>query len=310
MSFLKSKFDLCVLDLPEDFDITQGEAFQKLLTKRFKELTPAQEFGDGWVNMTDLFKDFTMEDTVAVNAVVGGYRFDKKKVPPALIKKLYSEKLKERINDGLSKKMSKEDKKVLKQECKEQLLMQTLATPKLATWIMDLDNKRVYLASKSLAAVDTFVILFGETFDTSLTLKDFNLKEEDEISEFLDYLWTNLSKEEPKEGEEVKREFWVDQEITLDFDDNTFKFNGPRIEEYLSEIESFKKTKRIKSINVGMHIGESEYSVTFNSKNMLLGVESLDKIDHESIETAVLDNMDRINTVITRVETLISKFNS
>lgn len=305
MSFLKSKFDLCVLELPKEFQITQGEAFNKLQAKKFKELTAAQEFGHGWTNMTDLFKDFSMDDTVVVNAVVGGYRFDKKKVPGALIKKLYTEKIKEKFNDGTGSKMTKEDKKILKQECKEQLLMQTLASPKMTTWIYDIDNQKVYLAAKSMAVVDTFVTLFGTTFDVSVTVKNYGLAEEDDLSDFLDYLWSNLSS--AVEGEDRKG-FWIDQEVTFDFDKNTFKFNGPRIEEYKEEIESFKKTKRIKSINVGMMMGTSEYSVTFNNKNMLLGVESLDKIVHEEVETAVIDNQDRIQTVMSQVEKLIETF--
>lgn len=303
MSFLKSKFDLCVLDLPKEFSVTQGEAFNLLLSKRFQELTPAQEFGHGFANMTDLFKDFTMEDSVVVNAVVGGYRFDKKKAPPALIKKLYSEKIKQRIKEG--GKITKDDKKIIKQECKEQLLMQTLPTPKLCSWILDIDRKKVYLAAKSMSVVDTFVSLFGKTFNTSLTVETFGLDDEEDITGFLDYLWSNLTTS--AEGEE-KKGFWIDQEVTFDSDKNTFKFNGPRIEEFKEEIESFKKSKRIKSMNVGMLIGESEYSVTFNNKNMLLSVASLDKIEHESIETAVLDNMDRIATVTKQVETLIEKF--
>jgi hypothetical protein len=303
MSFLDSKFDLCILELPEDFTITQGEAFNKLQSKKFKELSASQEFGDGWVNISDMFKDFSMEDSVVVNSVVGGYRFDKKKVPPALIKKLFKEKLKEKFNEGI--KLSKDDKKSLKQECKEQLMMQTLATPKMATWIIDLNKNLVYLSTKSMFVVDTFKILFSSTFDISLKIKNFSFEEEEEISNFLDFLWSNIDSNAEKENPD----FWIDQEITLDFDKNTFKFNGPRIEEYKEEINNFKKLKRIKSINLGLKIGESNYSLTFNNKNMILGIQNLDKITHESMETAIIDNEDRIHSVIQKVEDLVKKYN-
>lgn len=303
MSFLNSKFDICFLELPKEFSITEGEAFEKLKINKFKELTPSQEFGDGWVNISDMFKDFDMDDTLVVDSYVGGYRYDKKKVPSALIKKLYGEKIKERLKEGV--KLSKDDKKILKQECKDQLMMQTLASPKMVSWILDTEKNMVYLSTKSMSVVDSFVKLFSTTFDTSLTIKNFGLSDESLISDFLDYLWEHLENSEDNENPN----FWMDQEVTFDFDKNIFKFNGPRIEEYREDIENFKKSKRIKSINVGVKIGESNYSVTFNNQNMLLGIDSLDKMEHEEPETAIIDNKDRIHSIMGRIENLVATFN-
>lgn len=303
MSFLNSKFDICFLELPKEFAINEGEAYEKLKLNKFKDLTPSQEFGDGWVNISDMFKDFDIDDTLVVDSYVGGYRYDKKKVPSALIKKLYGEKIKERLKEGV--KLTKDDKKILKQECKDQLMMQTLASPKMVSWILDTEKNMVYLSTKSMGVVDTFTRLFNTTFDTSLTVKNFGLSDESQISEFLDYLWEHLENTEDNESPN----FWMDQEVTFDFDKNIFKFNGPRIEEYREDIENFKKSKRIKSINVGVKIGESNYSVTLNNQNMFLGIDSLDKMEHEEPETAIIDNKDRIHSIMDRISNLVENFN-
>lgn len=295
MSFLKSKFNLCVFEIPKELKITQGEAFNKLQKNKFKDLQSSQEFGDGWSNVKDLFKDFTMEDTVAVNSVVGGYRYDRKRVPAALIRKMYNEKLKEQSKDGF---LNKNEKKLLKEECKAQLLMQTLPTPKLVTWFWDIDNCHVYVDIKSKAVIDTFTTLFNKTFGVYPVIKDYGLEEE-EIGSFLEFIW---------ETYEDQNNYWIDQEVTFDIDKNTFKFNGPEIEEYLEEIGVFKKAKGIKNLNVGMKLGDSDYSITFNNKNMVLGIESLAKVEHEDIETAILDNQDRINSVISQIEKMVKQY--
>jgi hypothetical protein len=302
MSFLNYKFDICFLDLPKDFKVTEKEVYDKLKSNKFKDLNSSQEFGDGWVNVSDMFKDFEMEDILVVDSYVGGYRFDKKKVPPALLKKLYNEKLKERNKEGV--KLTKEDKKMIKQECKDQLMMQTLATPKMISWILDTEKNMVYLNTKSSSVVDTFIKLFNTTFDTSITVNNFDFQNESEISEFLDYVWKNLETSENTESPN----FWIDQEVTFDFDKNVFKFNGPRIEEYRADIENFKKSKRIKSINFGAKIGDSDYSLTLNNQNMAISVECLEKITHESVETAVLDNTDRIHKIMDLIKDLAKKF--
>ena len=299
MTYLASKYNLCVLEVPQDFKITQGEAYTKLLEKKFKEIGSSEEFSHGFVNIEDMFKDFSMEDSVAVNSLIGGYRFDKKRVPAPLIKKLFIEKLQERSKDyGVV--LTKKDKKMLKEECKAQLLMKTLPTPSLVSWIWDIDNFRVYLDSKSKAVVDKFIELFSDTFNISLVQKNYGI-DEDSISDFLEYLWKNAEDEE-------NDSFWINHEVTLDSQKNTFKFNGPSIEEYLEEINNFKSSKKIKNINIGMAMKGDEYSLTFNGKNMIVSVENMAKIKHEDVETAIIDNSDRINTIIMHLEDMAKNY--
>jgi len=299
MSLLKSKFSLCVLEVPKDFSITQGEAYSALKKNTFVELTPAQDFGQGWVEIENMFNtEFSMEDTVAVNAIVGGYRFDKKSIPAPLIKKLYNEKLKEREKEE-GGKLEKDEKEILKEECRQQLVLKALPSPKLVTWIWDTDNHRVYIDSKSVGVIEKFMGLFTKTFGVpKITIKNYGLNE-DQIGNFLDWIWKNTENLEST---------WIDQGVTLDADKNTFKFSGPSMEDYLDEIEAMKKGKSIKTLNIGCALGGYDYSLTFGGKNLIAGVESMAKIEHESAETAILDNSDRIISVIDKIQTTVDQF--
>src|ERR1017187_10188340 len=101
MSYLKSSYNVCAFEVPKELNLSQSKIHEKLLAKKFVELTPSQEQGFGWVSANDIFKsDFSLDDSVARTSLVGGYRYDVKVVPKALIKKLYRERLKERIKDG------------------------------------------------------------------------------------------------------------------------------------------------------------------------------------------------------------------
>ena len=299
MSLLKSKYNLCVLEVPEDFKITQGEAFNALKENKFIELAPSQDFGHGWVAIDDMFNsNFTMEDSVVVNSVVGGYRFDKKTVPGSLLKKLFKEKLKEREKEE-GHRLDKSDKEILKEECRQQLVLKALANPKLVTWVWDIDTSLVYVDAKSLGVIEKFMALFIKTFGIpSINIKNYGLNEDD-IGDFLDWIWRNTENLEST---------WIDQGVTLDVDKNTFKFNGPSIDDYLEEIESFKKSKGIKNLNIGCSLQEKDYSLTFSNKNLIVSVESKTKIEHESMETAILDNSDRILSIINKIQDTVNRY--
>jgi len=299
MSLLKSKFNLCVLEIPKDFKITQGEAYNALKSNTFVELTPTQDFGHGFTHIEDMFNnDFTMEDTIAVNSIVGGYRYDKKSVPGALLKKLYKEKLKEREKEE-GGKLEKDDKEILKDECKQQLLPKVLPSPKLVTWIWDTDNHLVYVDAKSAGVVEKFIGLFTKTFSVpTMTIKNYGL-DEDQIGNLLDWIWKNT---------ENLEDTWIDQGVTLDASKNTFQFKGPSIEDYLEEIDSIKKGKSIKNLNIGCALGDMDYSLTFGGKNLIAGVETMSKIEHECAETAIIDNSDRITSIINKIQTTVDRF--
>jgi len=288
-----------VLEVPKDFEITQGEAFNALKSNTFVELSPTQDFGHGWVSIEDMFStEFTMEDTVAVNAIVGGYRYDKQSVPGPLLKKLYKEKVREREKEE-GCKLEKDDKAILKDECRQLLLPKVLPSPKLVTWIWDYDNHLVYIDAKSVGVVEKFMTLFTRTFEVpKIKIKDYGLNE-DKMENFLDWIWKNTENLEST---------WIDQGVTLDASKNTFQFKGPTLDDYLEEIESIKKGKSIKSLNIGCSLGDMDYSLTFGGKNLIAGVESADAVQHECAETAIIDNSDRITSIINKIQGTVDQF--
>jgi hypothetical protein len=297
MSLLKSKFNLAILEVPEEFEITEGDVYRSLCKFKFKELSPSQDFGHGWVNPEDMFKDFILEDIVAANNIVGGYRYDKKNVPAPLLKKLFKEKLEQSQREE-GRKLDKIEKKILKEECKAQLAMKVLPSPKLVTWIYNAEKNRIYLDTKSVSVVDSFRMLFNATFDVNLTLINFGLLS-DKQEDFLNFLWKNTDDFETA---------WIDNGVTLNDNKNVFKFSGPTLEQHFDEIKSFKKTKSIKNLNMGLAIGDMDYSVTLNNKNFIMAIEGASGIKHECVETAVLDNVDRIDSIISQIDGMVKQY--
>lgn len=298
MSKMKSKFSLCVLELPKEFKCQLGEVHNKLLEKKFIELTPSQEFGCGWVHPEDMFKsNFGTEDLVVTESIICGFRYDKKSVPAALVKKLFKEKLKEREKE-LGGKLEKADKQVLKEECKELLVLKALPNPKMIQWIWNMEENTIFIDVKSEKIIGDFIELFSKTFEVSVQRKNYGIPE-DNVTLFLDWVW----KQSPTtEGQ------WVDKGITLDADSNTFKFSGPTLEAFIKEIESIKEGKSVKEICIGCIIGGSDYFITFNSKNLIVTVENTNKIKYESIESAVLDRVDISARVVEKIESLIKNY--
>jgi len=300
MSLLNEKFNLCVIDIKDDMKLTQGEAFNAMKKCVFKEISPSDEFEHGFVQIDDLFNsDFSMEDSVVVNSMVGGYRYDKKSIPGILLKKLYNEKLKEEEKaEGC--KLDKEAKKSVKEDCKKILLIKTLAKPNLVTWVWDMDNSRVIIDAKSKSVINKFISLFKKTFEIQeMLIANYGLTEEEEVRKFLGWLWKNT---------EDMENVWLDTGVTFDLDKNTFKFQGPDLESFTEDIESFKKSKGVKGLGVGFELDEKEYGVTFTNKNMILNIERKDGIKHEEAETAILDNMDHIDNIMAQTNNLVKHF--
>ena len=295
MSYLKNSYSVCVLELPTEFKLPLYELHQKMLQSNFKELSPSQEFGHGWVTIEDMFKvDFIAENITVGDCIFGGYRFDRKTVPQSLIKKLFREKLREK--KALGEKLNKEERKNLKEECRDQLIMRALPKPSMITWIWDLDNAKVYLDTKSTKLIDSFVALFNSSFGVDLSTDKII---DESLDSFLEWLWKNF---------ENRQDITVNDDIILDTGDKTlFKFNGPSLENYLSEIESIKHSKIFKKLNTAIVIEAETYSVGFNSKNTIYTVKLEKKIKHESAATAILDNLDRIRVIQDKIKSLIDE---
>lgn len=294
MSLLKSNYNLCVLELEAPLEGTRSAIHDKLLAKKFIELSPPQDFGHGWVAVDEIFKSqFNLGDITVLDNFVGGYRYDQKKVPNPLIKKLYLEKLKEKKGE----KLNKLEKKNLKDECKAQLLIKALPNPKMATWILETSTNRIFLDAKSDKVVENFIKLFQETFGVTLKVINFNVPLE-KLNGFLEWLWANISK---------LQGLSIHTNVVFDAEDTSFNFTGP-LENYLEEIDSIKHEKVIKKLSLEMTLQELNFLITLNSKNTYLVIKNTTKLNHESVETAVIDNLDRLNKVLNKLNELAADY--
>jgi len=248
------------------------------------------------VTIEDMFKvDFIAENITVGDCIFGGYRFDRKTVPQSLIKKLFREKLREK--KALGEKLNKEERKNLKEECRDQLIMRALPKPSMITWIWDLDNAKVYLDTKSTKLIDSFVALFNSSFGVDLSTDKII---DESLDSFLEWLWKNF---------ENREDINVKDDIILDTGDKTlFKFNGPSLENYLAEIDSIKHSKSFKKLSTQINIEGESYSIGFNSKNTIVSVKLAQKIKHENAETAVIDNLDRIRQITNKIQSLMTEY--
>ena len=294
MSFLSSNFNLCVLELPKEFKLKPAEIYDKLGTKRFKEITALEKSCNGWVAIHNMFKsNFTYEETCAGSSIVAAFRQDVKKVSGKLVRKLYLERLAERKKDGI--KLLKDDKKILKEACQEELVLKALPTPNAFHFIIDMDKNLIYLDAKSLNVVDAFSNLFEATFSMRPFLKDMDVKDYDK---FLDWLWNSIASLE---------EIGVYSNIVIKDDNNSFSLNSESLQKYAEQINTLKEGKAIKKLGLSMH-KDVDYNVMINDKNFILSIKTLPKIKHESVETAVIDNVGRIDYVTTKIQDIIKKF--
>jgi len=300
MSYLKNSFNLCILEVPKTFELPTNAICEKFSENKFIDISPIEEFCHGWCAIDDIFKTSVNSDDLAgVNCIFGGYRYDKKSVPKPLIQKLYREKLIERKK--LGETLNKIDRKILKEECKSQLMMKALPKPSLITWVWDLSSFKIYLDTKSPKIIESFLTLFFNTIDgIDLKISNLGLNSEDELINFLGWLWNNLEKRE---------DISLDTDIILDMGEKTFfKFNGPSLENYKKEIETIKNSKIFKKLGMTVIIDDSEYRIIFNSSNSVLNIKYNKKIKHESVETAILDNLDRIQQILKKTNILVQDY--
>lgn len=297
MSYLKSNFNVCAFETLEDNTPNFSSIHEKLLAKSFTDLVKTSSYQDGFVAIDNIFKtNFNLEDISVGSCVAIGYRYDTKKVPKALIKKLFLERLADLKRSGTE--ITKEEKETLKQECQEQLLIKALPSPNLVGCIWDIPNKRIYLDSKSEKIIEAFKKLFEDTFGFALRLYTYKFEVAARYPKFLNWLWGNVE----------NHDLWLEKNVVFNKEKTTFNFTGT-LEPFMPEIETMKNNKDIKKIVVGAALGNMDFSVSLNSKNFYLGAKSLNKINHESVETAIIDNVDRINLIINKFTELSTNFN-
>jgi len=297
MSFLKSNFNLCVLTLPEEFSVKKMDAYDKLLKNQFRNLSASDESGHGWVDLKEFDKtDFDFDKVCFGTNMALGYRIDKKSVPKKLLKSNVNKAVAKRRKAG--EKVNADLRTVIKDECKAQLVMKALPTPKHVHWIWDFDLKCIYLDTHTDKVVQNFKELFQKTFEVNLELKQYNLSGE-LLNNFLDWIWVN-------EPEQIK----VDDNIVLSSSEEKTNFNyqSQSLENYEEYIDQAKENKLIKKLNIVFQLKNINYKVKLNDTNLFLSVESEPKIKGSDSEPIILDITDRITTLVKKFETLGVKF--
>jgi len=295
MSYLKSNFNLCVFEVPQN-SLNASEIHDLLTQKAFVELLASEEFGDGWCSMEDMFNsNFGLAEVNFSEYIAAGYRYDQKLIPKALIRKLYKGKLKARSKE---EKLSKVDRQILKEECKAELVIKTLAKPNSVHWIWDIKSNLIYLDTKSSKTVDNFIMLFTKTFGLNLTSKNYGLVE-DQLSRFLDNIWTNI---ETMDG------VWIDTNVVFDANKTKFNFSGSDLESYLKEIESIKKDKPVEKLGICIAIKDADYSIGFTNKNFIVTVKDSAKMKFESVDAAVIINSDRMKLITNKILNLVKNY--
>jgi DNA recombination-dependent growth factor C len=129
-------------------------AIATAVTKRaFRESEP--EFGDskqswGWVTIHDpLLTAFTPADLFFHHYLVLGFRYDKRLVPPKLLflerRRLENER---KATRGVTK-LGAAERREIKDEIANRLILRALPTPRLFDVVWNLDTGRVYFSGKS-----------------------------------------------------------------------------------------------------------------------------------------------------------------
>ena len=145
------------------------ETIARAVSKRaFRDSDP--EIGDprqawGWVTIHDpLLTAFTPADLFFHHYLVVGFRYDKRLVPPKLLflerRRLENERKAAR---GVNK-LGASERREIKDEIAQRLIVRALPTPRLFDVIWNLQNGRVYFSGKLRAARDAFGDCFRDTF--------------------------------------------------------------------------------------------------------------------------------------------------
>ncbi|MBU1168810.1 MAG: recombination-associated protein RdgC [Proteobacteria bacterium] len=140
------------------------------------------ELSVGWTSLFDPFNpDFEGSSFLVASFFVFSLRIDKKSVPVKVINKYVDIEEKKRLAESGREFLSKNEKKQLKDDVKNILLMKVPSVPNIFDIIWDYDTNRLWFFSTQKAANEELESLFLKSFNISLiklfpyTLADFEL---------------------------------------------------------------------------------------------------------------------------------------
>lgn len=144
--------------------------------------TEPAELSIGWTNLFDPFNpDFSGSSFLVASYFVFSLRIDKKSVPVKVINKHTDIQQKKRLEETGRDFLSKNERKQLKEEVKQRLLLRVPSVPNVFDLVWDYDHSQLWFFSTQKAANEELESLFLKSFNISLvklfpyTLADFEL---------------------------------------------------------------------------------------------------------------------------------------
>lgn len=123
----------------------------------------------GWTSYENPFEpDFAGSSFVIGAYLIFSLRIDKKAVPAKVIKKHYTLEMTKRLAESGREHLSRNEKRLLREEIVNMLNRRALATPSVYDVLWNKEESFVWFFSTQKAANEALETLFSKTFDLSL----------------------------------------------------------------------------------------------------------------------------------------------
>lgn len=124
----------------------------------------------GWTSFGNPFKpDFEGSSFVLGTYLVFSLRIDKKAIPSRLIKKLCDEEIAKRLAESGRERISRSEKKAVREQIVNSLSLRIPATPSLYDLVWSMEEERLWFFSNQKTANEELETLFSKSFDLILT---------------------------------------------------------------------------------------------------------------------------------------------
>lgn len=136
----------------------------------------------GWTSFNNNFSpDFEASSFVLNNCFVFSLRIDKKTVSPKIIRKYMYFETSKRLQESGQRYLSANEKKLVKEQVINNLLLRVPATPNIYDIVWDYEKSILYFFSNNKSANEEFETLFQKSFKNNL-IKIFPYSEADILS--------------------------------------------------------------------------------------------------------------------------------
>ena len=123
----------------------------------------------GWTSFDSPYNpDFEGSSFVIGTYFVFSLRIDKKNIPSKIIKKYFNKEMAKQLADGKRRYLSRNEKRVLKEQVFNMLCLRVPATPNIYDVIWDYEKSRLWFFSNLKSANEDFETIFSKSFKLSL----------------------------------------------------------------------------------------------------------------------------------------------